>query len=613
MVRKTSFVLVLSAAATPASATLLMYEPFNYGPVGTEISTADGAGGWLKVPTTPATAEPTIASGSLTYAAGLPWTPSGNSVAMVGGATAVQASSTRAIPGQPYVSADQPTMYYSLLLNVSNVAGTASGAGSFVAGFRSGTGTGGLNASEAGAPLLIRQTGTGTGRYELGTGLTQENGDRTWNTANNYGPTDTLLLVLAYQFVSGGEDFARLWINPDPTLSESANAAALKVTATATDGHGIRDGRISNFFLRNNGSAPDNFAVDELRVATSWEGVMSTVVPGIWLGGSGNWSDATKWSGGILPSAATLVAIDAGNTASASIVTLDQDASVKSVTVDAGDQFDIPAGRTLTLSSPLTVSGIVHSAGTVNTTSIAIAGGELHYDGGSIKPSAGIALSSGGKLLMGAGNRVLKATTLSISSTSKVDLSDGKLILTSGTVGTSTNGTYNGVQGEIQRAYDFGAWDGPGGLMTSQNDAGPLVGLTTIGVSTAEQVLFIGATETGVFAGETVTGGSVLAVYTYAGDLNFDGLVDASDYGIIDNYFQFPGTDGYMNGDFNYDGIIDAGDYGLIDNTFQLQGAPIPMSATTATVVVAVPEPAGTLALGAAAIPLLRRRRRRSR
>jgi hypothetical protein len=37
-----------------------------------------------------------------------------------------------------------------------------------------------------------------------------------------------------------------------------------------------------------------------------------------------------------------------------------------------------------------------------------------------------------------------------------------------------------------------------------------------------------------------------------------------------------PGHDGYANGDFNYDGVIDAGDYGIIDNSFQLQGAPIP-------------------------------------
>jgi hypothetical protein len=146
--------------------------------------------------------------------------------------------------------------------------------------------------------------------------------------------------------------------------------------------------------------------------------------------------------------------------------------------------------------------------------------------------------------------------------------------------------------------------------MTSQPNAGPLVGITTIGVTTAEQVLFIGATETGTFAGETVSGASVLAIYTYAGDMNFDGLVDASDYGLIDNYFQFPGTDGYANGDLNYDGIIDAGDYGIIDNTFQLQGAPIPINGATAAGVVAVPEPVGSFAFGAVAALLMKRRRR---
>jgi hypothetical protein len=57
--------------------------------------------------------------------------------------------------------------------------------------------------------------------------------------------------------------------------------------------------------------------------------------------------------------------------------------------------------------------------------------------------------------------------------------------------------------------------------------------------------------------------------------VNFDGVIDASDYGIIDNFFQFPGTTGYANGDFNYDGIIDAADYGYIDNAYQLQGTPL--------------------------------------
>ena len=59
------------------------------------------------------------------------------------------------------------------------------------------------------------------------------------------------------------------------------------------------------------------------------------------------------------------------------------------------------------------------------------------------------------------------------------------------------------------------------------------------------------------------------------GDLSLDGMIDGADYGIIDNYVQFPGTDGYVNGDFDYDGIIDGADYGLIDNAVQFQGDPL--------------------------------------
>ena len=183
-------------------------------------------------------------------------------------------------------------------------------------------------------------------------------------------------------------------------------------------------------------------------------------------------------------------------------------------------------------------------------------------------------------------------------------------------IGTYSGGAYTGVQGQIARAYDFGSWDLPG-LMTSMPDAGPLVGTTTIGISDGASVAFLAPTETGTFAGQTITGATTIAVYTYAGDVNFDGLVDASDYGIIDNYFQFPGTTGYANGDFNYDGVIDAGDYGIIDNTFQLQGAPIPGYGATAAAgglsgVTAVPEPSAIgLALVAGAALVGRRRRRR--
>jgi len=51
-------------------------------------------------------------------------------------------------------------------------------------------------------------------------------------------------------------------------------------------------------------------------------------------------------------------------------------------------------------------------------------------------------------------------------------------------------------------------------------------------------------------------------------------MIDAGD-GVIDNFFQFSTATGYFNGDFNFDGIVDAGDYGVIDNAYRLQGAPL--------------------------------------
>src|SRR5688572_18965551 len=107
-------------------------------------------------------------------------------------------------------------------------------------------------------------------------------------------------------------------------------------------------------------------------------------------------------------------------------------------------------------------------------------------------------------------------------------------------------------------------------------------------------------------------------MYTYAGDMNLDGLIDVADYGSIDNWIQFPGTNGYMNGDLNYDGVIDVADYGVIDNTIQLQGAPFPgvefgsaAASAIAAGVAMVPEPSGCSVVLLTAASLLRRRRRR--
>ena len=164
--------------------------------------------------------------------------------------------------------------------------------------------------------------------------------------------------------------------------------------------------------------------------------------------------------------------------------------------------------------------------------------------------------------------------------------------------------------------FNVGAWDQPG-LTTSMPDA--VAGLTTIGIATGQQVRGLGPTDTDTFAGQTITGASVVAMYTYAGDANLDGTIDGGDYGIIDNFAQVPGADGYANGDFNYDAVIDGGDYGIIDNNIQAQGAPFPTSAALSGAslsgATAIPEPASTsiCAIGLAAAAVLPRCRRHRR
>ena len=87
----------------------------------------------------------------------------------------------------------------------------------------------------------------------------------------------------------------------------------------------------------------------------------------------------------------------------------------------------------------------------------------------------------------------------------------------------------------------------------------------------------------GTSAAATITGLSafkrgddVVVKYTYNGDVNGDGRVNADDYFRIDQGFLLFGVHPllYVNGDFNFDGRVNADDYFLIDQAFLGQGAP---------------------------------------
>jgi autotransporter-associated beta strand protein len=216
--------------------------------------------------------------------------------------------------------------------------------------------------------------------------------------------------------------------------------------------------------------------------------------------------------------------------------------------------------------------------------------GELLIDDGAVQI-----------LAAGAGAGANTLNTLRLSSATKLDLTDNKLIVTAGDVGTFDGVQYTGLTGLIASASNGGAWDGSG-ITSSMPDAA--IGLTSLAIATADQA---GLEK---FGGVGVAGTDVLILYTYAGDANLDGFISGDDYSTID-FNVGTRADGWYNGDFNYDGIISGDDYSTIDFNYAAQGAPFPTSAAAASVT-AVPEPilAPVIVLLA---PLARRRRRRQR
>ncbi len=136
----------------------------------------------------------------------------------------------------------------------------------------------------------------------------------------------------------------------------------------------------------------------------------------------------------------------------------------------------------------------------------------------------------------------------------------------------------------------------------------------------------LGNVLTGSFDGQSVNNADVLVKYTYFGDADLSGVVDAGDYQAIDNGFnsQSGGTPlaGWVNGDFNYDGQINGDDYTLIDNAFNTQGGvsfasvstqPTEMIAVQTSEMAAVPEPTALSVLALGGAMLTRRRRKKSR
>jgi hypothetical protein len=173
--------------------------------------------------------------------------------------------------------------------------------------------------------------------------------------------------------------------------------------------------------------------------------------------------------------------------------------------------------------------------------------------------------------------------------------------------GTISGSAYDGVSGLVQSGRNGGGWGGSG-IVTSQSNA-VSGNYHSLGVARASDVRPNTATETALWAGQTITGSDTLVMYTYGGDANLDGKLNVDDYIKIDNGIA-AGLTGWANGDFNYDGKVNIDDYTtIIDANIGIQNGVFP-TASGSSSVVAVPEPVFGCAMLLMFTSLHRRRRR---
>jgi len=161
-----------------------------------------------------------------------------------------------------------------------------------------------------------------------------------------------------------------------------------------------------------------------------------------------------------------------------------------------------------------------------------------------------------GRVCVAAGaDAAVRVDNIALNRPGSLDLNDNALIVTGGSA--SRNAVLDLTSGYVK-------W---GGIMSSIN--GPFGGLAALVNDKGDGTALVGS-----LGGQSIGVNDVIVKYTWNGDANIDGLVNADDYFQIDSGYisQNPG---WYNGDFNYDNVINADDYFLIDSAFIGQTGPL--------------------------------------
>jgi hypothetical protein len=180
--------------------------------------------------------------------------------------------------------------------------------------------------------------------------------------------------------------------------------------------------------------------------------------------------------------------------------------------------------------------------------------------GNSLTQSSSLSIAAGAKLSMSLnGSHVLSTSSLSINSTGILDLGDNDAIVSY--TGPSPLTT---IRALLASGFNSGNWDGNGiNSLAAHNDT---TYHTALGYGERSDVAY------NSLDGVTLPSSAVIVKYTYYGDSNLDGVVNAADFTRFLDGLASGGTT-WSQGDYTYDGKVDLGnDFNLFLTSYLSKG-----------------------------------------